>query len=139
MSSHAYCRGGLWFKVGLNLLREATPFDRDYVLCRRDQTGAFLPVPISYVEYCSWMRTTLSKTKLGGGQEMGQAVAAAFTPHSPRGFLPSVLTALGAPETELRWLRKTAAEEDDGPGTDTDSEGSSSTVSEVVEELGMKV
>ncbi len=99
----AYIQEENWFSVGWNVLSGAAPFERDYLLCQLGEDGAYMHRETTYMEFAGRLRCLIAD--MGSDEDgLGAEAAAYFTPHSFRAFLPSAMTAAGAPLEMLSWL-----------------------------------
>ncbi len=104
LSGQAYIREKGWFEEGWSLYRDMAPFQRDYLLCvpSADQRTA-LHREIAHGEFTARMRGAIALLQVNGSH-LGVEVAAHYTPHSGRNFLPSAVVGLGASEDDVRKL-----------------------------------
>ncbi len=100
----AWVADNAWLKTGWDLWEQEAPWSRDYYLVVPSREGGCVPRELPYAEYAGRMRSLIASIPVDGYGPAGAHVATYWQPHSWRAFLPSAMSAVGAPATSLGWL-----------------------------------
>ncbi len=109
----AWISEDMWIKAGWELWEREAPWTRDYFLVVPGRDGKCKPRELPYAEYAGRMRALIGSIPIDGYGAAGAHVSTYWQPHSWRAFLPSAMTAVGAPPTSLGWLAAWRAKEGD--------------------------
>ena len=92
-----------WLTTGWSLMRQESPFDRDYLLpVPTGNHGSCKKQELKYAVGSAIQTGVLSILKVGGEPLFRHRVVHYWAPHSGRNFLPSATGALGCPKAGTR-------------------------------------